>query len=89
MQSSGMYIKETSQQTFEILNNNLDVRFDKAYQNQDCKTIKYYKQIEQDKPRSNGKVAKCNSSDAKDTFQTIPGLSSCAVISTLVKYFKT
>ena len=29
-----------------------------------------------------GKVSKRNNSDAQDTFQPIPGLSSCAVTST-------
>ena len=30
---TGMYTKESSQQTFRIPNNNLDVRFEQAYQN--------------------------------------------------------
>ena len=32
--NTGMYTKETSQQTFKIPNNNFDVRFEKAYRNQ-------------------------------------------------------
>ena len=31
--NTGMYTKESSQQTFKIPNNNFDVRFEKAYQN--------------------------------------------------------
>ena len=31
--NTGMYTKESSQQTFKISNNNLDVRFEKAHQN--------------------------------------------------------
>ena len=38
--NTGMYTKGSSQQTFEIPNNNLDVKFEKAYQKR-----------EQDKPQ--------------------------------------
>ena len=31
--NTGMYTKESSQQTFRIPNNNLDIRFEQAYQN--------------------------------------------------------
>ena len=31
--NTGLYTKESSQQTFEKPNNNLDVKFEKAYQN--------------------------------------------------------
>ena len=31
--NTGMYTQGSSQQTFEISNNNLDVKFEKAYQN--------------------------------------------------------
>ena len=41
--STGLHIKESSQQTFEILSNNVDVRFLRAYQKCDCQTIKYYR----------------------------------------------
>ena len=37
--NTGMYTKGSSQQTFGIPNNNLDVKFEKAYQNHNNETV--------------------------------------------------
>ena len=42
--NTGMYIKESSQQTFEIPNNNLDVKFEKAYQNHNNEILRTRKE---------------------------------------------
>ena len=39
--NTDMYPDQRSQQTFEILKNNLDVRFDRANQKKDSQTITY------------------------------------------------
>ena len=45
--NTGMFAKESLQQTFEILNNNLDAKLDKAYSNDDSETIKNAGQTEE------------------------------------------
>ena len=42
-----MYNKESSQQTFKIPNNNLDVEFERAYQNHDNEIVD--QKVEQNK----------------------------------------
>ena len=42
--NTGMYTQGSSQQTFETPNNNLDVKFEKAYQNQNNEILKTRKQ---------------------------------------------
>ena len=37
--NTGMYTQESSQQTFEIPNNNFDIKFEKAYQNHNNKIL--------------------------------------------------
>ena len=74
-----MYTQGSSQQTFEIPNNNLDVKFEKAYPNHNNKIRRTRKE---NKISHNGKVSKHNDSDAQDVFRPIPGLFSCAVTST-------
>ena len=73
----GMCTKRSSQQTFGIPNNNLDVKIEKAYQDHNNEIRRIRKE----------KVSKRNNSDAQDAFRPIPGLFSCAVTSTRDKIY--
>ena len=42
--NTGIHTKESSQQTFKIPNNNLDVRFEQAYQHHNNETVQTRKQ---------------------------------------------
>ena len=42
--NTAMYTQESSQQTFEIPNNNLDVKFEKAYQNHNNEILRTRKE---------------------------------------------
>ena len=63
LDNTGMYTKESSQQTFKIPNNNLDVRFKWAYQNHNNEIVQTRKKKA---TVYDGKVSKHNNFDAQD-----------------------
>ena len=85
--NTGMYTEEISQQNFNIPNNNLDVKYESAYQNHKNEILQTRKESKISHNLYDGKVSKCNNSDAQDAFQPITGLFSCAAISASGKIF--
>ena len=84
-----MYIKEGSQQIFEIPKNNFDERFERLTE---TTAMKYYtpQTRNENKIHVNPQfmmVQFQNNSDAQKAFRQIPGLFSCAVISASDKIF--
>ena len=47
--NTGLFTKDSSQQTFKVPNNNLDIRFERAYQNHNNEILQTRKK--QDKPQ--------------------------------------
>ena len=68
-----MYTQESLQQTFEIPNKNLDIEFEKAYQNHNNE-IPWTRKENKIATIYDGKVSQHNNSNSQDAFRQISGL---------------